>query len=110
MSRKNRRIGRWATVALVAAAALALGATLPGPGGRKCVGLFVDLDAKRNYRPVPDHLTVVGLEKVPCRDAVMGWVSHGVFRAFEDGTVETLASPLPPCPQGDFYVWIRYPG
>ena len=33
----------------------------------------------------------------------------GPYRAFEDGTVEMLASPVPPCQGGDYYVWISFP-
>ncbi len=40
---------------------------------------------------------------------VAAWAMQGVYRAFDDGSVEFLASPVPPCPGEDSYVWIRYP-
>jgi hypothetical protein len=39
----------------------------------------------------------------------MGWAQQGIYRVFDDGAVEFLASPVPPRPAGDTYVWIRYP-
>jgi hypothetical protein len=42
-------------------------------------------------------------------DQVMAWTVAGPYRAFEDGTVEMLASPVPPCQGGDYYVWIAFP-
>jgi hypothetical protein len=32
-----------------------------------------------------------------------------VYRVFDDGAVEFLASPIPPCPDGEVYVWIQFP-
>lgn len=52
-------------------------------------------------------LTVRGT--IPCKDSVSIWSMQGPYRVFEDGTVEFLAAPIPPCPGGDYYVWIAYP-
>ena len=94
-----------------AAIALALaGASPRGEAPRRCVGMFVDPERKRNFIASPNDLTLVDVARIPCRDRVLGWAGQGIFRVFEDGTVETLASPMPPCPEGDFFVWIRYPG
>jgi hypothetical protein len=74
---------------------------------RKCVGVFVTGE-RRNVAADAKSLTVVG--EVPCADrGVMAWSMQGVYRAFDDGSVEFLAAPVPPCPEGDSYVWIRYP-
>jgi hypothetical protein len=75
--------------------------------GRKCVGIFVSGE-RRNVAADSKSLVVVGT--IPCAErGVMSWSMQGVYRAFEDGTVEFLASPTPPCPEGDAYVWIRFP-
>lgn len=74
---------------------------------RKCVGIFVSGE-RRNVAADSKSLVVVGT--IPCAErGVMSWSMQGVYRAFEDGTVEFLASPTPPCPEGDAYVWIRFP-
>jgi hypothetical protein len=39
----------------------------------------------------------------------MAWSSRGTYRVFEDGAIQFLASPMPPCPKGDYYVWIEFP-
>lgn len=77
----------------------------PAPA-RKCVGMFAGVE-RRNIAADSKSLTVVGT--VPCRDEVMAWATQGLYRAFDDGSVEVLATPTPPCPGGDAYVWIRYP-
>ena len=74
---------------------------------RRCVGVFVTGD-RRTIAGDAKSLVVVGT--IPCADrGISGWSTQGVYRAFDDGAVEFLASPIPPCPQGDSYVWIRYP-
>lgn len=74
---------------------------------RRCVGVFVTGD-RRTVAADAKSLVVVGT--IPCADrGVSLWAMQGVYRAFDDGAVEFLASPIPPCPQGDAYVWIRYP-
>lgn len=74
---------------------------------RKCVGIFVTGE-RRSVTADSKSLTVVG--EIPCADrGVMSWSMQGVYRAFDDGSIEFLASPMPPCPQGDAYVWVRYP-
>lgn len=73
---------------------------------RKCVGMFAGVE-RRSIAADSKSLTVVGT--VPCRDEVMAWTTQGLYRAFDDGSVEVLATPTPPCPGGDAYVWIRYP-
>jgi hypothetical protein len=72
--------------------------------------MFVDAERKRNFIGRPHDLELVDLARIPCRENVLGWAGQGIFRVFDDGTVETLATPLPPCPEGDFLLWIRYPG
>jgi hypothetical protein len=90
---------------------LALAAASPrGEAPRRCVGMFVDAERKRNFIGRPHDLELVDLARIPCRENVLGWAGQGIFRVFDDGTVETLVSPIPPCPQGDFFLWIRYPG
>jgi hypothetical protein len=90
---------------------LVLAAASPrGEAPRRCVGMFVDPERKRNFIGRPNDLELVDLARIPCRENVLGWAGQGIFRVFDDGTVETLATPLPPCPAGDFFLWIRYPG
>ena len=89
----------------------AAGAPAPvAPSGR-CVGMFVAAPGggglPRSVAADATNLTVRGA--VPCRDAVMAWAPQGPYRVFEDGTVEFLAAPVPPCNGGDFYVWIGFP-
>jgi hypothetical protein len=110
MSRGLRRLAVPASVAAGLAVVLALAAAPRGTASRRCVGMFVDPERKRNFIGRPNDLELVDLGRIPCREAVMGWAGQGIFRVFDDGTVETLASPIPPCPQGDFFLWIRYPG
>jgi hypothetical protein len=104
-----------------AAAAVLLGAFdarpatgAPGAGGAagRCVGMFLDPGAGRSKLPdsVPAEGTnLVVRGTVPCMDQVMAWSARGPYRIWEDGTVEFLASPIPPCPGGDHYVWIAFP-
>ena len=73
---------------------------------RKCVGLFVT-NEKRSVAADAKSLTVIGT--VPCIDSVLVWSAQGVYRGFDDGSIEVLAAPMPPCPGGDHYVWLRYP-
>ncbi|NBQ16392.1 MAG: hypothetical protein EBU31_17715 [Proteobacteria bacterium] len=74
--------------------------------------MFLDTGGagSRVPRSVPadaTNLTVSGT--VPCKDSVMAWAAQGPYRVFEDGTVEFLAAPVPPCQGGDYYVWIGFP-
>ena len=98
-----------------AALAVALGAansSAPAAAAAgRCVGMFI---AAPGTGPVPStiaadasNLTVRG--NVPCAASVAGWAPQGAYRVFEDGTVEFLAVPVPPCPGGDFYAWIAFP-
>ncbi len=111
---KRSSVTAAAAAALLAMTALALMAARPdGPHGR-CVGMFLDPSpgggSSRLPKEVPadaNNLTVRGT--VPCAGNVMAWSARGPYRVFEDGTVEFLASPIPPCPGGDFYVWIAFP-
>jgi hypothetical protein len=101
------------TVAIASGIALTMALVAASPRAaapRRCVGMFVDPERKRNFIGRPNDLELVDLARIPCRESVMGWAGQGIFRVFDDGTVETLVSPLPPCPQGDFFLWIRYPG
>ena len=98
-----------------AALAIALGAaTASAPVGSapgRCVGMFVAAPGTsqmpRTVAADASNLTVRG--SVPCAGDVMGWAPQGPYRVFEDGTVEFLATPVPPCPGGDYYVWIAFP-
>ena len=107
-------------IATAAVGAVLLGATLaarPSPtfssaNHGRCVGMFLDTGGvgSRAPRSVPadaTNLTVSG--NVPCKDSVMAWAAQGPYRVFEDGTVEFLAAPVPPCQGGDYYVWIGFP-
>jgi hypothetical protein len=61
-------------------------------------------------RQVPaDATNLLIIGDIPCRDQVMAWSSRGTYRVFEDGAIQFLASPMPPCPKGDYYVWIEFP-
>ena len=82
----------------------------PNPG--RCVGMFLDTSGRESALPKQvianaTNLTIRGT--IPCVDQVMAWSVRGPYRAFEDGTVEMLASPVPPCQGGDYYVWIAFP-
>jgi hypothetical protein len=101
-----------AAIAAIGAALLAasFGAAHPSEGAnrqRRCVGVFVASE-KRTIAADAKGLTVVG--DMPCGERpVVAWATQGVYRAFDDGGVEFLATPVPPCPQGDVYTWIRLP-
>lgn len=102
----------------VAALSIAIVALLAARGADsrgRCVGMFLDPNpgapGSRLPSNVPaqgNNLTVRGA--VPCMAAVFAWSPRGPYRVFEDGTVEFLASPVPPCPGGDYYAWIAFPG
>jgi hypothetical protein len=104
-------------LALGGAAAMCLGALLAGArpastASGRCVGMFLDSPGRAGALPdtIPaDATNLVVRGTVPCRDQIMGWSPRGPMRVFEDGTVEFLASPVPPCPGGDYYVWIAFP-
>lgn len=111
MTRGIATAGSVALLALAAGALVASAGPNGAPGRGRCVGMFLDGAAgPRGMRQVPadaTNLTVRGT--VPCRDGVMAWAAQGPYRVFEDGTVEFLATPVPPCPGGDHYVWIAFP-
>jgi hypothetical protein len=74
---------------------------------RKCVGVFVVAE-KRTIAADTRGLRVLG--RPPCGErGVAAWATQGVYRVFDDGAVEFLASPVPPCPDGEVYVWIQFP-
>ena len=73
---------------------------------RKCVGMFVD-SGRRTIAADVRGLTIVGT--FPCANGVAAFGTQGAYRAFDDGSIEFLATPIPPCPDGDVYVWLRYP-
>jgi len=111
----NRTKSRFA-IALLSLTALAglMVASRSGSNHGRCVGMFLDPNpggpGSRLPSNVPaqgSNLTVRGA--VPCMASVFAWSPRGPYRVFEDGTVEFLASPMPPCPGGDFYVWIAFP-
>jgi len=89
--------------------ALAFRAAAPDRG--RCVGMFVATPGSGHVpRSIPadtTSLTVRG--SIPCKDDVQAWVTQGEYRVFEDGTVEFLAVPFPPCKGGHYYVWIALP-
>jgi hypothetical protein len=74
--------------------------------------MFLDTSGRESALPKQvianaTNLTIRGT--IPCMDQVMAWSVRGPYRVFEDGTVEMLASPVPPCQGGDYYVWIAFP-
>ena len=77
----------------------------------RCVGMFIDSNARGGQANLiatnAVSLTVRGT--IPCMDSVQAWSKCGPYRVFEDGTVEMLVTPIPPCNGGDYYVWIAYP-
>lgn len=80
--------------------------------GRRCVAVsFVDPNQSRQvFAGTSSQLTIRG--EVPCADAVIGWSRVGPVRLWDDGLVECLVIPVPPCPQGDgsvFYAWLGFP-
>ena len=82
----------------------------PAPRGFDAALFATGGAGSRVPRSVPadaTNLTVSGT--VPCKDSVMAWAAQGPYRVFEDGTVEFLAAPVPPCQGGDYYVWIGFP-
>jgi len=103
------------TIAAIGAAGLALAAgTAGGSSSRgRCVGMFMagapgsGGSLPRQIAADSNGLTLRGT--VPCAAGVMAWAPQGPCRVFEDGTVEILVSPVPPCPGGDFYAWLAYP-
>lgn len=80
----------------------------------RCVGMFLDANPGGPGSRLPHTVPTTGSNvvvrgTVPCMNSVMAWSPRGPYRVFEDGTVEFLAAPMPPCPDGDFYVWIAFP-
>ena len=113
---RGHGLGRARTPLLLlgcAAGAFALGGALAanGPNDRgRCVGMFMAARGDGLPQQVAADskaLTVRGT--VPCLDAVFAWAPQGPCRVFEDGTVEILVAPMPPCPGGDHYAWIAFP-
>ena len=108
-----KRPTTFVTLSIFALGCLML-ASRPGTDHGRCVGMFLDQNpgapGSRLPSNVPasgNNLTVRGT--VPCMASVFAWSPRGPYRAFEDGTIEFLASPVPPCPGGDYYVWIAFP-
>ena len=77
----------------------------------RCVGMFIDSNGRGGQANLiatnAVSLTVRGT--IPCMDSVQAWSKCGPYRVFEDGTVEMLVTPIPPCNGGDYYLWIAYP-
>ncbi|MFM1832239.1 MAG: hypothetical protein RLZZ461_555 [Planctomycetota bacterium] len=72
---------------------------------RRCVGMFVATD--REQLPADaEWFTVLG--EPPCGADVIGWATQGIHRVFDDGSIEVMATPIPPCPGREVVVWIRY--
>jgi len=99
-------VGGFAAALVVPAATPAAVAATSAASARKCVGMFVS-NERRQVAADTKGLEIAGGQ--PCPSGVMTWAQLGVHRVFDDGSVEFLASPVPPCPTGDTYVWIRYP-
>ena len=102
--------------AATATAPIAPSATAAAPNHGRCVGMFLDTTSGGGsmYQMLPrqvpaDATNLLIIGEIPCRDQVMAWSSRGTYRVFEDGAVQFLASPMPPCPKGDYYVWIEFP-
>lgn len=100
-------------VAAIAGTALLAGSTPSSPDPGRCVGMFM-ANSPGSVGSLPRQiaadstgLTIRGT--VPCAAEVMAWAPQGPCRVFEDGTVEILVSPIPPCPGGDHYAWLAYP-
>jgi hypothetical protein len=100
-----------AALAMAVAVGGAAGAPASSAASVRCVGMFVASPGSgglpRSVAATASNLTIRGT--VPCRDAVMAWAPQGPYRVFEDGSIEFLASPIPPCDGGDYYVWIGFP-
>ena len=99
-------VNPWILGAIAVSAAGVLVALAPAAPARKCVGMFAGGD-RRTIAADTKGLVVVGQTLSP--EDVMGWTQQGIYRAFDDGAIEFLASPVPPRPAGETYVWIRYP-
>ena len=111
-----KRTTRPVTIAAVSVAAFAglMLASPPGSDHGRCVGMFLDPNPGAAGSRLPSNVPAQGTNlivrgTVPCMNAVFAWSPRGPYRVFEDGTIEFLASPVPPCPGGDFYVWIGFP-
>lgn len=100
-------------VAAIAGATFLGGGAASAPEPGRCVGMFMagapgsGGSLPRQIAADSNGLTLRGT--VPCAAGVMAWAPQGPCRVFEDGTVEILVSPVPPCPGGDFYAWLAYP-
>lgn len=71
------------------------------------VGMFCEPSMKKT---VPRNSKMLHADrKIPCDEQVVGWNTTGMFRVRADGSVEALAVPVPPCAEGDYYVWVAYP-
>ena len=112
----TRLAARWksaATLTALACSAIVLAAATRTTTGDtpRCVGMFIDSNARGGQANLiatnAVSLTVRGT--IPCIDSVQAWSKCGPYRVFEDGTVEMLVTPIPPCNGGDYYVWIAYP-
>lgn len=102
--------------ALLGAATATSPTAAAAPNHGRCVGMFLDTTSGGGsmYQMLPrqvpaDATNLLIIGEIPCRDQVMAWSSRGTYRVFEDGAVQFLASPMPPCPKGDYYVWIEFP-
>lgn len=78
-------------------------------GEHVCVGMFFDPTIRGKVNIAADSTSITPVGSVPCREQVIAWALQGPFRVFADGTVEALATPIPPCPDGDYWIWIAYP-
>ena len=77
-------------------------------GARRCVGMFVAPEYRGQTIPATlNGMKVVG--EAPCGGQFLGFAPQGVCRAWDDGSVEMLASPVPPCPGETVWVWLSFP-
>jgi hypothetical protein len=80
--------------------------------GRRCVAMsFLDSNLSRHtFAGDSAQLAIRG--DVPCAAEVIAWSMVGPIRLWDDGLVEYLVIPVPPCPQGNgsvFYAWLGFP-
>ena len=112
MNRMKTRLAI-ALLSLTALGGLMIASRSESSRGR-CVGMFLDPNPGAPGSRLPSNVPAQGTNlivrgAVPCMNAVLAWSPRGPYRVFEDGTVEFLASPMPPCPGGDYYVWVAFP-
>jgi len=80
--------------------------------GRRCVAMSF-LDSNLSRRILAADASQLALRgDVPCAAEVTAWSMVGPIRLWDDGLVECLVIPIPPCTQGNgsvFYAWLGFP-